>query len=203
MKKTFYLFASMALIFIATACNNSKSGSTEAEGTAAGTLTVDELLTNPDNYVDQTVTFEGICSHLCKHGGRKAFVQGNADNMMLRCEAFPGMNKPFSGETIHHPIRVTGIFHEERIDEEYLQELERIEQNRVDYINNKGGEATAGEEQSGCDTERAAHGQQDLNTLNERIADYRSRIADRKATEGKDYLSFYYIEATGYEILPD
>lgn len=204
MKKTIYLFASMALALLTTACGGSKnqqSAVNDAENVS--TLTVDEILTNPDAYVDKTVSLEGICSHLCKHGGRKAFIQGNADNMLLRCEAFPGMNAPFSGETIHHPIRVTGIFHEERINEEYIQELERTEQERVFNINQDGGDLNPGEQQSGCDTERAARGQQELSTLNERIADYRTRIAARDSLEGKPYLSFYYLEATGYEILPD
>lgn len=203
MKKTIYLFATIALALIATACGGSKNQQSATNDEATEALTVDELLTNPDQYVDQTVTLEGICSHLCKHGGRKAFVQGNADNMLLRCEAFPGMDAPFSGETIHHPIRVTGIFHEERINEEYLQDLERTEQERAYNINQEGGDVTPGEQQSGCDTERAARGQQDLTTLNERIADYRARIAARDSIEGKPYLSFYYLEATGYEILPD
>ena len=202
MKKTIYLFAALALTFIVTACGGSKNNQA-AQDEESSALTVDELLTNPDQYVDQTVTFEGICSHLCKHGGRKAFVQGNADNLLLRCEAFPSMNEPFSGETIHHPIRVTGIFHEERIDENYLQELERTEQERAYNINQEGGAVNPGESEAGCDTERAAHGQQDLNTLNERIADYRARIAERDSIEGKPYLSFYFVEATGYEILPD
>ena len=38
------------------------------------------------------------------------------------------------------------------------------------------------------------------NTVEERIADFRTRIAARKAAEGKEYLSFYYVTATSYEI---
>ncbi|MCM1449601.1 MAG: hypothetical protein NC082_04620 [Clostridiales bacterium] len=202
MKKTIYLFAALAMTMLATACSGSKTNNdTTVEENES--LTVDQLLTNPDQYVDQTVTFEGICSHLCSHGGRKAFIAGNADNMQLRCEAFPGMDAPFASETIHKPLKITGILHEERINEEYLQELERTEQERAYAVNSEGGDAVAGERESGCETERAAQGQQNLKTLNERIADYRARIAERQAKEGKDYLSFYYVETTGYEILPE
>lgn len=204
MKKAIYLFATVALAMLATACGGSKNQSNDADAEeVSDALTVDEILTNPDEYIGQEITIEGLCSHLCSHGGRKAFIQGNADNMIIRCEAFPGMDQPFSAETIHKPLKVTGIFVEERIDEEYLQNLERAEQERVYNINNEGGDAVAGEQQSGCDTERAAQGQQNLNTLNERIADYRARIADRQEKEGKAYLSFYRIDATGYEILPE
>lgn len=203
MKKTILFFATLAMLLVTTSCGGSKTNTTTDADETVDTMTVDDLLTNAEQYVDQTVTFEGICSHLCKHGGRKAFIAGNADNMIIRCEAFPGMDAPFAGETVHKPLKVTGIFHEERIDEDYLQNLERMEQERAYNINSEGGDVTPGESQSGCDTERAAQGQANLTTLNERIADYRARIAERQAKEGKDYLSFYYVEATGYEILPE
>ena len=37
------------------------------------------------------------------------------------------------------------------------------------------------------------------NTVEERIADFRKRIAARKAAEGRN-LSFYYVTAQSYEI---
>lgn len=188
------------MLFVATSCGGSKANTADAEETS-NALTVDDLLTNPDQYVDQTVTFEGVCSHLCSHGGRRAFLAGNADNMVIRCEAFPGMDAPFAGETVHKPLKVTGIFHEERINEEYCQELELLAQEIANSTD--ADEAAVAEMQSGCETERAIYGQKNLNTLNERIADYRARIAEAKEKTGKDYLSFYYVEATGYEILPE
>lgn len=33
-----------------------------------------------------------------------------------------------------------------------------------------------------------------------RIADFRAKIADRKANSGKEYLSFYFMEANSYEV---
>ena len=33
-----------------------------------------------------------------------------------------------------------------------------------------------------------------------RIADFRAKIADRKASSGKEYLSFYFMEANSYEV---
>ncbi|MDE6085716.1 MAG: hypothetical protein K2G40_04875 [Muribaculaceae bacterium] len=202
MKKTLYFLATIAVAFLATACGGSKTQQA-ADEEVSEALTVDEVLANADKYNDQTITIEGICSHLCAHGGRKAFIQGNADNKQLRCEAFPGMDAPFAGETVHKPLKVTGILRAQIVNEEYLQELERTEQERAYAINAEGGNATAGESASGCDTERAAHGQANLTTLNERIADYRARIAAQVAKGGKDYLAFPYMEATSYEILPE
>ena len=190
--KTMKLFAIMVLMLTAISCGSKKEekGSTET-ATTTQTLTVDQLLANPENYLDSTVTIEGLCSHLCSQGGRKAFIQGNADNMQIRCEAFPGMKEPFPGEAVHKPMKVTGILREQRIDEEYLKCLEESVQNDRDRK-----EAT-------CETERAAHGQKEISTLEGRVADYRARIAENVAKGGNPYLSFYYIESTGYEILPE
>jgi len=188
MKKIFNLLAISVMALLAAACGGNKQQAETAES-QSDALTVDRVLASPQQYVDETVTIEGLCSHLCAHGGVKAFIQGNADNMQLRCEAFPGMDAPFPGETVHKALRVTGILREQRIDESYLRSLENS--------------AIDGSHETGCDTERAAHGQQDLKTLNDRIADYRARIAESVKNGGKDYLSFYYLDATGYEILPD
>lgn len=38
-------------------------------------------------------------------------------------------------------------------------------------------------------------------SVGERIAGFRARIADRKAKEGKEYLSFYHVEGGNYEVL--
>lgn len=188
MKKTIFYSVIVMMAIFAAACSGNKQQAESAEA-QSDALTVDQVLQTPQEYVNETITIEGICSHLCAHGGAKAFIQGNADNMQLRCEAFPGMDAPFPGETVHKALKVTGILREQRIDEEYLQALEN---SNID-----------GSHETGCDTERAAHGQQDITTLNSRIADYRERIAESVRHGGNDYLSFYYLDATGYEILPD
>ena len=46
-----------------------------------------------------------------------------------------------------------------------------------------------------------ARGEAPAGSIEERIANFRKRIAERKANEGKDYLSFYSITADNYEIL--
>ena len=53
--------------------------------------------------------------------------------------------------------------------------------------------------EGGCSTEKKARGET-ANTPEARIADFRAKIADRQAKEGKAYLSFYYMQASSYEI---
>ena len=53
--------------------------------------------------------------------------------------------------------------------------------------------------EAGCDSEKKARGET-ANSPEARIADFRAKIADRKAETGKEYLSFYFMEADSYEV---
>ena len=81
---------------------------------------------------------------------------------------------------------------EQRVDEAYLQQWEAQLKETSDQKHGEEGEG-------GCSTEKKARGET-ANTPQTRIADFRAKIADRQAKEGKVYLSFYYMQATGYEI---
>lgn len=204
MKKQLFL-VSMTMVFASLlwSCGGNSAGSTfNADGDA---VSVDRLLADAGSHVGDTVVIEGVCSHLCRHGGRKAFVVGSADSVMIRCEAFPLMGEPFPKSAIRQPIQVKGVVCEERIDEAAVSEM--IRQHEELQKATAESAAATGEDvreaESGCDTERAAKGQKGLNSFDERIADYRVRIAARQAKEGKPYLSFYYLQAISYETLEE
>ena len=86
---------------------------------------------------------------------------------------------------------LTPVDAEERIDEAYLANWEAQVKAQTTEKH--------GTTEAGCSTEMAAR-QETGNTVEERIADFRKRIAARKAAEGKEYLSFYYVTAQSYEI---
>ena len=88
-------------------------------------------------------------------------------------------------------VTVTGTLKEQRVDEAYLQNWESKLKAQT--------EKSHGETAAGCDSEKKARGET-ANTPEARIADFRAKIAERKAATGKDYLSFYYMEASSYEI---
>ncbi len=202
MNKNIILWAIAALFAIAATSCSGKSSSETAE---ADTVTVDSILANPEVYVGQTVTIEGVVSHLCKHGGRKAFLLGSDENSMIRCDATAEMGNVFPQETIHQPLRVTGVVMESRLDENTIRELEQNRQGQLERIAEQQGEEEAANFQNaptGCETERKAAGQAEVETFAAQMADYRRRIAERDSLEGKPYLSTYYIQASAYEILP-
>lgn len=206
MKKSL-LFASLLTLCISmVSCGGNSKKSAEEQTPEVASISVDEVLANPDSMVGDTIVIEGVCSHLCRHGGRKAFVAGSADSLMLRCEAFPLMGQPFPKTTVHHPIQVTGILREQRIDEAAIVEMEKQNTERLENIAQQQGEESAelaSRAASGCDTERAAQGQKDIETFADRMADYRDRIAARQEKEGKPYLSFYYLDAISYKTLDE
>ena len=169
------------------ASTKAKTRQTEAARPAA--LEIDELLASADSLAGKTVTIEGVCTHTCRHGARKIFLMGSDDTQTVRVES--GELGSFDPQCVNRIVRVTGTLDEQRVDEAYLAAWE--EQTKA-----QTGERN-GTTEAGCDAEKAAR-QETGATVAERIADFRAKIAARKAAEGKDYLSFYYVTATSYEI---
>ena len=169
------------------ASTKAKTRQTEAARPAA--LEIDELLASADSLAGKTVRIEGVCTHTCRHGARKIFLMGSDDTQTVRVES--GELGSFDPQCVNRIVRVTGTLDEQRVDEAYLAAWE--EQTKA-----QTGERH-GTTEAGCDAEKAAR-QETGATVAERIADFRAKIAARKAAEGKDYLSFYYVTATSYEI---
>jgi hypothetical protein bacD2_10147 len=152
-------------------------------------LEIDSLLANAESLAGQEVTIEGVCTHTCKHGAKKIFLMGSDDTHVIRVEA--GTLGAFDPKCVNSIVRVTGTLKEQRIDEAYLQNWEA--QLKAQAAEKHGtGEA-------GCDSEKKARGET-ANSPEARIADFRAKIADRKAETGKEYLSFYFMEADSYEV---
>lgn len=187
-----------ALITIAagmTACQSGKKqGPDQADTNITvnnGILDIDQLLLSADSLNGQKVNIEGLCTHICRHGGGKIFLMGSDDTQTIRVEA--GKLGSFDNQCVNQIVQVEGILTEQRIDEAYLQQWEeQIKTNTAEKH---------GEDEGGCSTEKKARGEKG-NTAQERINDFRNRIAKRQAAEGKAYLSFYFVEATAYHIKP-
>ena len=132
-------------------------------------MEVDNLLADAEKLTGGKVTVEGVCTHICRHGGRKIFLMGTDDTQVIRIEAGEKIGS-FKPECVNNVVRVTGTLVEDRIDEAYL-------------------------------AEHQARGESVASSTEKRIADFRARIADRKAKEGKEYLSFYHVDGGSYEVL--
>ena len=175
----------LAVAALALGSCNEKKGVAEA-----APFGVDSLMTEAEAFLGDTVTVEGLCTHLCKHGGRKAFLVGADSTTVLRCEATPEMGGAFAPDCVGKELTVRGVLCENRIDEEGVAAME------AQYL---AADSTAKAHEA-CDTEKKAQGQADISTFEARMADYRAKIAERNEAEGKPYLSFYYLEALSYTI---
>ena len=168
--------------------NKSKEQASAEEVTTAA-LEVDQVLADPDSLVGDTIEIEGICTHICKHGGGKIFLMGSDDTKTLRIEAGEPIGS-FPQETVNSIVRVTGVLVEDRIDEDYLAQWEA-------QIADQAKEAQG---EGGCAADMKANAEAATNSVLERIANFRTRIAERTEREGKPYVSLYHMEGLSYEI---
>ena len=82
-------------------------------------MEVDNLLADAEKLTGGKVTVEGVCTHICRHGGRKIFLMGTDDTQVIRIEAGEKIGS-FKPECVNNVVRVTGTLVEDRIDEAYL-----------------------------------------------------------------------------------
>ena len=192
MKKVNFILIALVSIMAFTSCTGNKKTDETNTSTAPTYATVDEILANAEQKIDNTILIEGLCTHICSHGGQKLFLMGNDDANTIRVETNDALGA-FKAECVNSMIQVKGNLKEERIDEAYLTQWEaRIAEGTVEEH---------GEDGEGCETELKAQGQEDVSSEAGRIKDFREKIAQRNEAEGKNYLSFYYIEAIEYTIL--
>ena len=169
--------------------SNKNKEQASAEEMTPTALEVDQVLADPDSLVGDTIKVEGICTHICKHGGGKIFLMGSDDTKTLRVEAGESIGS-FPQETVNSIVRVTGVLVEDRIDEDYLAQWEAQIADQAKETQGEGG----------CAADMKANAEAEANSVLERIANFRSRIAERTEREGKAYVSLYHIEGLSYEI---
>lgn len=190
-------FAVVAILAALTASSCGSKSAKQAEETTAEAVpvvfTIDEVLEKADSLNGAVVTVEGVCTHVCQHGGKKIFLMGSNDNVTLRCEANEAIGK-FNPDAVNNLVQVSGTLEEDRIDEAYLVAWEERLKAEADEQHGENKEA-------GCATEKKNRGEEaEANTPEKRIASFRERIAKREAEEGKNYLSFYHLNADQYEV---
>ncbi len=178
----------MGAVALFSACSG--SGSKEVKPAPMG---VDAFETVAADMVGDTVEVSGLCTHLCKHGGTKAFLQGEDTTVVLRCNAGEAFGS-FSPDCVGKKLIVKGIVAEDRIGEAEIAEMEK---------QLAAADSTQKAEGHNCATDAKAQGQNPNASQAEKIASYRKQIEERMAKEGKNYLSFFYIDAIEYSVQTD
>jgi hypothetical protein len=77
----------IALVAALASCNQSagnQEGEQNAEMEKIVSATVEELVSNPDEYMDLEVAVSGMVTHVCRHGGQKCFIVGKDGETQIR-----------------------------------------------------------------------------------------------------------------------
>mgnify|MGYP002635480770 CR=1 FL=1 len=119
------LFGVLALSLLI-ACNNQNT----EEATA---ITTSEFATVASDMLDKTVSIEGTVMHVCKHGGKKMFI--NEDRVkVIASEKLAAFDQALEGST----IIVTGIIREEAVPVLTEQEVVPAEETPADEVAETG-----------------------------------------------------------------
>ncbi len=192
MKKLLFIAATLVLI---SAC---KSGTDKSKEQTAGKVietTVDELMSSPDKFIDQMVTFTGLADHICRQTGKKMFLVGSDPGNRVRVNTGENMGT-FDVAMEGSNITVTGKFTELRITEEYLAkweaELTKGDTQQAEEMKDPTREGTGHAASTlGEQADMGMH----VDDL-EQIKNYRTMLAEQNT----DHLSFYSVECTDYKL---
>lgn len=111
MKKILFILAASLMTF--TACN-------KQQAQPEVVYSVDEVYAQGENLVGDTILVEGNCLHLCKHGGKKAFLRSSEEGEFIRANAVEF--ESFAGECVNNEVRVRGILRAMEVPVEQPQE---------------------------------------------------------------------------------
>ena len=125
MKKILFILAASLMTF--TACN-------KQQAQPEVVYSVDEVYAQGENLVGDTILVEGNCLHLCKHGGKKAFLRSSEEGEFIRANAVEF--ESFVGECVNNEVRVRGILRAMEVPVQQPQEA-----NAEEHQHEEGEEA--------------------------------------------------------------
>ncbi len=106
MKKLLFL---LFMVVATVSCNYSGTKVAEADKMAEPAIVnIEDLFTNTHEFVDDTISLKGLCIHVCKHGGKKMFLQGIDENQLVKVFA-EGEITAFEQELVGSHVVVTGL----------------------------------------------------------------------------------------------
>ena len=103
------------------ACSNTVE---EEKTTSQQVMQVEQVMNEPSAQVDQTLTVEGVVTHVCKHGGKRLHLSRAGSDEMIRVRTGKDL-APFERELEGSTVQITGLFVEERLDQAYLDQLRK------------------------------------------------------------------------------
>lgn len=139
--------------------------------------TLDSLLKNADQLLDQTVMVRGSVTHTCKHAGKRCFIVGDDPNVSMRIEA-TGEIGGFNRELVGSELAITGVLKERRLTKEFIDQHEKEVNEKA--LKEDGSAETCAAELSNIEGMRAW-----------------------MKANNKDYYAIYYMNGENYEVIEE
>lgn len=175
-----FLYLILVLSLAVTGCKRSDQPSSAQAGNetepkkVAGALTLTELYTLAEKKIDKAVSVQGVVNHVCQHTGKRCFIVDSVSGNSIRIEARGNIGE-FNNDLMGADILVRGILREKRLENAYIDDLEKKTLAEKDTAYDK----------SHCDAEL------------ENIAQMRNWMKEHN----KPYYSVYFVEGKDYTII--
>ena len=183
-------------------CGNKKENGKDAAKTdeVAATVTVANLLDNPDEYIDKLVRISGTVTHVCKHGGKKLFIFDEDPDKTLRITVGEKLSE-FDVTLEGDEVLFEGTFRQLIMDEAYVDQLEE-DMKQVEQA--EGEEHSHAEGEEHVEGEELAEGEvlgehEHEGDEMENIQNLRDKIAESEEGQIIDF----WIEQLGFEVMEE
>ena len=172
-------------------CSGNGGGEDSRTSQNTSILQVTQVSENPAQYTDQDITVEGMVTHVCQHGGKRLHLSKDGSDEKIRVRTGGNMS-PFERELEGSTIRVTGIFVEERMDQEYLDKLKK----------GAGSSASHDHEDDPTPEAEQATGEQADVEQGQVSEGYIQEMAAKINNSEKGYISEYWLTAESVDTNP-
>ncbi len=173
----------LSLLFMFSAFNITSSFAGKPDGVT--TVKLSDFNKVAGEYVGKKIRLTGIVDHVCEHDGKKMFlVEENSD---ARVKIVPDENlAAFKQDLVGETVEVTGIVKEFRLDEDYLMEMEE----NIKADSKEEPAVHMGEHKGKKEEQSTEDKMKQLENLRKKLKD-----------SGKEYLSYFSVEAVSYKVL--
>lgn len=165
-------------------------------------ISVNKALKQAPELVDSIVAINGMCAHICDYSSFTAYIMG-ADSALIRCVATPSIDGYFPDSLENKQVIFEGMLRDQHLNIEGVHNLDEQYRMHVQILRdyNLDDESQMLDSHRRCEYERRYRGQEGIVFFDESTRDYRKRIEQRTAEEGKDYLTFYYLQVISYQVV--
>jgi len=171
--KNLFLLAVLSIAMIS-CIGNKKKSNVSTEASEYSVFELDNLLAVADQELENTLIVVGYVTHTCKHSGKRCFIIGESQKATIRIEA-KGEIAGFNRELVGSKLSVTGVLKERRLSEEFISDMEKDVNKRIEE---DGSAETCAAELSN-------------------ISDMRQWMKDNN----KDYYVIYYMDGLSFDVL--